>query len=55
MIGQYNRRFGSRFDRGTWSGPHFFCRFSNNFFHLSNNFSPVFERKTTAPKEGSAT
>lgn len=31
------------------------CRLSNNFFHLSNNFSPVFERKTTAPKEGSAT
>ena len=24
MIGQYNRRFGKRFDRGTWSGPRFF-------------------------------
>ena len=24
MIGHYSRHFGSRFDRGNWSGPRFF-------------------------------
>lgn len=41
MIGQNNRRYGKRFDRGTWSGPRFF---GGHRHHAFFNARPGYRR-----------